>query len=186
MKSRNYYIPAGIITSLVTLLLVGCNAPASNKVQMEPEINKAICVLTPTEGNTVHGIVTFKKTSDGILVVADVSGLTVGKHGFHIHEYGDISSSDGTSTGGHFNPEDQPHGGPTDKVRHVGDLGNITADSLGNAHLELTDSLLTFSGKHSIIGRAIIVHQGEDDYVTQPTGNAGARVAYGVIGIAKE
>ena len=187
MKSTNYLIHAGIFTSVITLLLIGCNPQTqTSNMQTEPQINKAVCVLTPTEGNNVHGIVNFNKTREGILVEADVTGLTPGKHGFHIHEYGDITSSDGTSTGGHFNPDGQPHGGPTDIARHVGDLGNITADSLGNAHLELTDSLLAFSGKHSIIGRAVIVHQGEDDYVTQPTGNAGARVAEGVIGIAKE
>ena len=98
---------------------------------------------------------------------------------------GDCSAADGTSTGGHFNPENKNHGGPTDAERHVGDMGNIEAAADGTAHLELSDSLLAFSGKHSIIGRAIIVHAGEDDLTSQPTGAAGARVACGVIGIAK-
>ena len=152
----------------------------------QPAITKAICVIHPTEGNKVTGTVTFMKMDGGIHVIADISGLTEGKHGFHIHEYGDCSASDGSSAGGHFNPDNKPHGGPTDLNRHVGDLGNITADANGNAHFEITDTLLSFQGAHSIIGRGIIIHAGEDDLKSQPSGNAGARVACGVIGIAKE
>ena len=76
-----------------------------------------------------------------------------------------------------------PHGGPDDAKRHVGDLGNLVADDNGMAHFEMTDTVISFSGPHSIIGRAVIVHSGEDDLETQPTGNAGARLACGVIGI---
>ncbi len=155
------------------------------QVNDEPEFNKAICVLHPTEGNTAKGTVTFTKTDGGIKVVADLEGLSEGKHGFHIHEYGDCSNLDGTSAGGHFNPEGTDHGAPSDDVRHVGDLGNVEAGADGRAHLELTDTEISFSGSHSIIGRGIIVHAGTDDLVSQPTGDAGARVACGVIGIAK-
>ncbi len=84
-----------------------------------------------------------------------------------------------------FNPEGKKHGGPSDIERHIGDLGNIVANEEGIAHLELTDKLIKLNGKNSVIGRAIIVHQGEDDLSSQPTGNAGARAAYGVIGISK-
>lgn len=149
------------------------------------KIAKAVCVMTPTEGNEVKGLVTFTQTDSGILIVADIEGLTVGKHGFHVHQFGDISKLDGKSAGGHFNPEGVAHAGHEDAIRHVGDFGNIIADESGNAHYEEFDTLISFSGKHSIIGRAIIIHSGEDDLVTQPTGNAGKRVAYGVIGIAK-
>lgn len=148
-------------------------------------VNNAICVLHPTEGNTVNGIVTFTKTNSGIHVVADIEGLTPGKHGFHIHEFGDCSKSDGTTAGGHLNPENMEHGSQTDSVRHVGDLGNIVANAEGQAHLDQTDTMISMSGEHSIIGRGIVVHMGEDDLKTQPTGAAGARVACGVIGIAK-
>ena len=151
-----------------------------------PQLTKAICVIHPTEGNNVKGTITFTKMGNGIHVTANLTGLTEGKHGFHIHEYGDCSAPDGTSTGGHFNPDGKKHGAPTDLERHVGDLGNITADADGNAHLELMDTVISFQGTHSIIGRGIIVHAGEDDLKTQPTGNAGARVGCGVIGIAKE
>lgn len=159
--------------------------PETNVVDPEVTVSKAVCVLHPTEGNDVHGLVTFTRTGSDIRIVADVEGLTPGEHGFHIHQWGDCSNLDGTSAGGHFNPESTNHGGPSDAERHVGDLGNITAGEDGTAHLELTDSMIDFSGKHNIIGRAIIVHAGEDDLTSQPTGAAGARVACGVIGIAE-
>ena len=149
-------------------------------------IQKAICVLYPTQGNTVSGTVTFTKVEGGIKVVADLQGFKgAGKHGFHIHDFGDCSAPDGTSAGGHFNPAMMSHGGPADKTRHEGDMGNIDADASGKAHLEYVDPMLTFDGPNSIIGRSIIVHQNEDDMKTQPTGNAGPRVACGVIGVAK-
>jgi Cu-Zn family superoxide dismutase len=154
-------------------------------LEIGPEITRAIAVLHPTEGGRVMGIVTFVKTEEGIEITADVEGLSPGKHGFHIHEYGDCSALDATSAGGHFNPEDMPHGAPTDMERHVGDLGNLIADPEGMAHYQRMDSLISFSGPHSIIGLAVIIHQGEDDFTSQPTGNAGSRVACGVIGIAK-
>ncbi len=158
---------------------------ATNVTEPEATVNKAVCVLHPTEGNDVHGLVTFTRSGSDIKIVADIEGLAPGKHGFHIHQWGDCSAPDGTSAGGHFNPENTEHGGPSDAERHVGDLGNITAGDDGTAHLEMTDSMIAFSGKHSIIGRGIIVHAGEDDLTSQPTGAAGARVACGVIGIAE-
>jgi len=148
-------------------------------------IVRAIAVLSPTEGSNVGGIVTFTKVEDGVKVVAHIEGLKPGKHGFHVHEYGDCSSPDGNSAGGHFNPQGMPHGAPGDSASHAGDIGNIVADSSGVAHLEWTDPHMTLDGPESIIGRGVIVHANEDDLKTQPTGNAGPRVACGVIGIAK-
>ena len=149
------------------------------------EINKAVAVLHPTQGNDVNGTVYFSRTKNGVKVEADIMGLSAGKHGFHIHEFGACTAPDGTSAGGHFNPENQPHAGPDQPERHVGDLGNVEADNSGNAHYERTDTHLKFDGRDSIIGRGVIVHAGEDDLVSQPSGNAGARVACGVVGIAK-
>ncbi len=150
------------------------------------ELLSAVCILHPTEGNEVSGIVTFTKTDGGIKIVANLEGLTPGKHGFHIHEYGDCSRLDGKSAGGHFNPDGKKHGAPNSEERHVGDLGNLLANENGKAYYEIIDSYISFSGPHSIIGRAIIVHAGEDDLTSQPTGAAGARVACGVIGLAKQ
>lgn len=172
--------------SLGALLLFVVPAMAQHSMPaMQAAPTSAIAVLYPTEGNKVDGTVTFTQVTDGIKIVAHIEGLTPGKHGFHIHEYGDCSSPDGASAGGHFNPAMMPHGAPTDMNRHEGDIGNVMADSAGVAHLEWTDKIMTFSGPNSIIGHSVIVHAKEDDMKTQPTGNAGARVACGVIGIAK-
>jgi Cu-Zn family superoxide dismutase len=146
---------------------------------------KAICVLYPTQGNNVSGIITFTRVESGVRIVADIKGLTKGKHGFHIHEFGDCSSADGSSAGGHFNPAGMNHGAPMDNMRHMGDMGNIEANDQGNAHLDYVDNMLSLEGENSIIGRSVVIHKGEDDLKTQPTGNAGPRVACGVIGIAK-
>lgn len=186
------------LTAIVslTVFIAGCQKntqsqmPAtgtntSSTVNNQPEITRAVAVLHGTKGNEVSGTVTFTKENNTIRVVADIVGLKPGKHGFHIHEYGDCSSEDGSSAGGHFNPDNVKHGAPTDAIRHVGDLGNIEADNNGRAHIEMTDSLLSFSGSHSIIGRGVILHSGTDDLVSQPSGNAGARIACGVISIAK-
>ncbi len=188
-----------LFATLLSLVFLGIGHPqntdmkmppktsAPNKSMMDnlPEITKAVAELHGTKGNNVSGIVTFTKEGNLIKVVADIKGLKPGKHGFHIHEYGDCSSGDGTSAGGHFNPDNVQHGAPDKSMSHVGDLGNIEADKDGNAHLEMTDSLLSFSGPRSIIGRGVIVHAAEDDLTSQPAGNAGPRVACGVIGIAK-
>jgi Cu-Zn family superoxide dismutase len=156
-----------------------------NKADNSTMSLSAVCILYPTEGNETSGIVKFTRTSDGIRIVADVNGLTPGKHGFHIHEFGDCSSLDGKSAGGHFNPDNKKHGAPDDLERHVGDLGNLVAGDDGKAHYERLDKVISLNGPNSIIGRGIIVHAGEDDLTSQPTGNAGARLACGVIGLAK-
>jgi superoxide dismutase, Cu-Zn family len=148
-------------------------------------ITKAVCVVYPTQGNNVTGTITFTKVDNGVKVVADLQGLSAGKHGIHIHECGDCSAADGTSAGGHFNPMAKSHGAPMDAMRHAGDMGNIEADATGKAHLEYIDKNISFEGMASIIGRSVIVHKSEDDLKTQPTGNAGARIACGVIGIGK-
>jgi Cu-Zn family superoxide dismutase len=150
-----------------------------------PGPTAAIAVLIPTQGNEVHGTVRFTKAANGVHVVADLTGLKPGDHGFHIHEFGDASSADGTAAGGHFNPAKDTHGAPTAEHRHTGDLGNIKADASGHAALDYVDPKLSFEGSTSILGRAVVIHANADDLSTQPTGNAGGRVAVGVIGVAK-
>lgn len=170
----------------VLIIIAACNQTEEFPEMAEdiPDIQKAVAVLHPTAGNDVSGLVTFTKTNGGIKIVAEVEGLAPGDHGFHIHQFGDCSADDGTSAGGHFDPQNMPHAGPEDDERHAGDLGNITADSMGQAYYERVDSMITFHGENSIIGRGVIVHKGKDDLVSQPTGAAGARVACGVIGVA--
>jgi Cu-Zn family superoxide dismutase len=149
------------------------------------EATKAIAVLHPTAGSNVSGTVTFTASGDEVKVVADLAGLKPGKHGFHIHEFGDCSAPDAKSAGGHFNPGNHQHGAPDATDRHAGDLGNIEADASGKAHLEMSDKVMKLAGADSILGHAVIVHEKADDLKTQPTGDAGGRVACGVIGVAK-
>ncbi len=148
-------------------------------------IKTAVAVLVPTKGSEVAGTVRFMQTEKGVRVIADISGLTPGEHGFHIHEFGDVTAPDGASAGGHFNPAHVPHGAPDAAQRHAGDLGNLKADATGHATVDYVDAVLTFDGPASIIGRGVVVHADPDDLKSQPSGNAGKRVATGVIGVAK-
>ena len=141
----------------------------------------AIAYVKSFQGNQATGRVIFKKVADGVRIIADFDGLTPGAHGFHIHEHGDCSGTDGAATGAHFNPTDQQHGSPDSPVRHVGDLGNLVADEYGHAHYERVDHLIALEGKNSIIGRSIVVHADADDYTSQPAGASGAKIACGVI-----
>ena len=171
MGIQKTFIAAAIASAFV---VAGCKTTPAGR--------HAMAELNPTAGNNVKGTVHFYETPKGIKVVAVVSGLTPGKHGFHIHDKGDCSAPDATSAGGHFNPTNAKHGGPNSAERHAGDFGNITADSAGNAKFETTDSHISFDGPNSIIGRGVIVHEKEDDLMTQqPPGNAGKRVACGNI-----
>ncbi len=158
---------------------------AAQKPAAQQPFTKASAVLHGTEGNNVRGVVMFIRNENGVKVVAHLEGLAPGEHGFHIHEFGDCSAQDGASAGGHFNPEGKKHGSPDTKERHIGDLGNIIADEGGSARYERLDSLLSLNGPDSIIGRGVVVHADADDFTSQPSGAAGARVACGTIGVAK-
>ncbi|WP_417388571.1 superoxide dismutase family protein [Gimesia sp.] len=145
------------------------------------EITKAVCKLQPIGDSQVSGTIHFTKEGNQIHVQGEITGLKPGKHGFHVHEKGDLSDKEtGKSAGGHFNPAEKPHGKPGDSQRHVGDLGNIEANADGIAKVEIVDEVIQLNGKNSIIGRSIVVHAGEDQF-TQPSGDAGDRVAFGDI-----
>lgn len=193
----------GSVAGCLLMIMLACNQRPSKTISLEDTLahgsmihegmpvtesvemyTKAVCVLQPTKGNQVTGIVTFTQSDSGMVIIADLEGLTAGKHGFHVHQYGDCSSPDGSSAGGHFNPEKKDHGAPHSNPRHVGDLGNLEAGKDGKVHYQIVDSLISLNGSHSIIGRALVVHAGEDDLKSQPSGNSGSRVACGVIGIA--
>jgi Cu-Zn family superoxide dismutase len=143
----------------------------------------AVANLEPTKGNAVRGNVTFTQSGDKVQVTAKVTGLKPNaEHGFHVHEKGDCSSGDGMSAGGHFNPHGKPHGRPDSKDRHAGDLPSLKANKQGRANVQVeVDMISVAPGPGSIVGRAVIVHADPDDFKTQPTGNAGARLACGVI-----
>jgi Cu-Zn family superoxide dismutase len=138
--------------------------------------------LEPTKGSDTRGTVTFEQRGDRVRVTAQVSGLKPGaEHGFHIHEKGDCSSGDGMSAGGHFNPAGKPHG-PQSAPHHAGDMPSLRADSYGNAGASFDLAEVSIgSGAADIVGKGLIVHRDPDDYKTQPTGNAGPRLACAVI-----
>lgn len=145
----------------------------------------AVAVLEPARNGSVRGTIRFRKRPAGVRVQGMITGLTAGAHGFHVHEYGDCSAPDFSSAGEHFNPTGAPHGARTDAKRHVGDLGNVEAGAGGTVAIDYTDSHLRFEGDRSILGRSVIVHEKADDFKTQPTGDAGGRLACGVVGVAK-
>lgn len=175
---------AAVAFSLNMTQLFGEAAPSRSEVDEVPSLKRnmrASCVLHPTQGNKAEGIVTFTKVEGGVKIVAVVNNLTPGAHGFHIHEFGDCSAPDGSSAGGHFNPGKTQHGGPEALERHAGDLGNLVANSEGVAEYERIDKVIQLDGPDTIVGRSIVVHANADDFKTQPTGNAGGRIACGVI-----
>lgn len=137
--------------------------------------------LQPTRGNAVSGALKFSQTGNAVTVTGEVRGLKPGaEHGFHVHDKGDCSSGDGMSTGGHFNPNAASHG--HHGQGHVGDLPPLQADAQGVARINFTSTNLSLTDtKTSVVGHGLIVHRDPDDYTTQPTGNAGPRVACGVI-----
>jgi Cu-Zn family superoxide dismutase len=174
-----------LAASLGSAALFGCT-PKEEPAQEAPQHSEAspdylIATIAPTQGNTASGEVRFYKADQGVRVVANLAGLTPGKHGFHVHETGDCSAPDASSAGGHFNPAGSPHGAPDAGAahRHAGDLGNIEADADGKAALDRVDPVLVFD---DLEGHALLVHAGTDDLTSQPSGDAGPRVGCGVIG----
>lgn len=171
---------------LVLASFAGLMALAQTPASKSTVPSKGIAVVHPTGTNKVSGTVTFTPVADGVQVHAEIAGLTPGKHGFHIHEFGDCSAADGSSAGAHFNPTNQPHAGPDATARHEGDMGNVEADASGNAKLDYVDHHISLGNDaKSAIGRSVVVHAKPDDLKTQPSGDAGGRIACGVIGWAK-
>lgn len=142
----------------------------------------ATATLAPTSGQTAAGTVTLTQLADGsVRVQVDLTGVPAGMHGFHIHEKGDCGDN-GNAAGGHYNPLATPHAAPDVDPHHAGDFGNVEADASGNVRLSFnTRSVTVEDGPATAVGHAIILHANRDDLTTQPTGNAGARIACGVV-----
>lgn len=153
--------------------------PTSAQSQEVPDA--AVAVLIPTAGNEARGVLLLQQVGDTVHIKGQVSHLTPGEHGFHIHQFGDMRAADGTSAGGHYAPDGSEHGSPQDQRHHAGDLGNITADQNGVAQVDVKSKDFKI---HFVMGRALVVHEKADDFKSQPAGNAGGRVAIGVIGYA--
>ncbi|KAL1323566.1 hypothetical protein HN51_033863 [Arachis hypogaea] len=163
------------------------SASAAKHLTVVAATKKAVAVL---KGNSpVEGVVTLTQDDNGPTTVnVRVTGLTPGLHGFHLHEYGDTTNGC-ISTGAHFNPNNLTHGAPEDEVRHAGDLGNIVANADGVAEATIVDKQIPLTGPNSVVGRAFVVHELEDDLgkggheLSLTTGNAGGRLACGVVGL---
>jgi superoxide dismutase, Cu-Zn family len=184
---------AGIFAAICLAVLAPWQSRAEEgttdeEMQTAPLIVDAvelIAVLSPTEGNQASGVVTFKPAGKGkVEVDAQLTGLPPNsKHAIHIHQYGDLTSKDGKSAGDHYNPLGHQHALPDKEVRHAGDFGNLESDASGNATFKLVVDNISLAGKLSpIIGRGVVVHAKADDG-SQPSGNAGDRIAVGVIGV---
>jgi Cu-Zn family superoxide dismutase len=165
-----------LLLAATAVVLAACQSTPS-----EPA--RATAALQPTKGNKTFGEATFEQAGDKVRVIVFAQGLRPEReHGFHIHEAGDCSSGDGMSAKGHFNPHGKPHGHPSSPERHAGDLPSLKAGKDGRAKLDVTvDAISIGGGAGNIVGRGLIIHADPDDYKTQPTGNAGARLACGVI-----
>ncbi|KAL1298692.1 hypothetical protein HN51_042998 [Arachis hypogaea] len=164
--------------------------PTNSITAIAANTKKAVAVLRGT--SPVEGIVTLTQQFNGSTTVnVRVTGLTPGPHGFHLHEYGDTTKGC-VSTGPHFNPNKMKHGAPGDQIRHAGDLGNIVANADGVAEATIVDNQIPLIGPNSVVGRALVVHELEDDLgkggkeLSLSTGNAGGRLACGVVGLTPE
>ncbi len=162
------------------------NEGSANKKVAVADIKPSQAAATQPSWGKPTGTVTFTQVGDKVKIHADLTGLPPGKHGIHIHESGDISAPDLMSTKGHYNPDHHAHGGPTTSPVHAGDFGNLIADVSGKATLDLTVDDISVGGeKNDILGKAVIIHAKADDLKSQPSGNAGARIAGGVIEMQK-
>jgi Cu-Zn family superoxide dismutase len=178
-----------IAVLVIGVLFVGCAMSGENGVKKLADMPGAIANVMPSKAaatqpsnKSVTGTVTFTQAGDDVKFVADITGLSPGKHGFHVHETADMSDPQLKSVGAHWDMGKHKHGGPDTSEKHTGDLGNLTADDSGKAHLEGTIKGIKLT---ELQGRSVIVHALEDDMKTDPSGNSGGRVAGGAIEIKK-
>lgn len=180
-----------LLVSCIAVAVAACasrpsapTAPTTPAMASTGTAQRAVTNLVSASGSLVSGQLTLTPMSDGVHITGAVGGFApASTHGFHIHEKGDCSAADAKSAGGHFNPATQPHGKAETGPHHLGDIDNIEADARGIAHVDAHVSGVVQGGgaANDIVGRAIVVHADPDDYRSQPSGNAGARIACGVI-----
>ncbi|CAK9182825.1 unnamed protein product [Ilex paraguariensis] len=171
------------LTRRSLILTAATSATQRKSFTVVAATKKAVAVLKGA--SNVEGVVTLSQDDGGPTTVnVRVTGLTPGLHGFHLHEFGDTTNGC-ISTGAHFNPNGLTHGAPEDEIRHAGDLGNIVANADGVAEATIVDNQIPLDGPNSVVGRALVVHELEDDLgkggheLSLSTGNAGGRLACG-------
>ena len=162
--------------------LAACALFLSSCATMPADGPSATAVMRPASGSQAHGSVKFTQVGARVRVDAEIAGLSPGPHGMHVHEKGDCSAPDATSTGPHFSTMGKKHGGPDSMERHAGDLGNINANEYGKATLSImVEGISVGQGPDGVVGRGVIVHANADDLKTDPTGNSGDRISCGVV-----
>ena len=186
--------------ALVTALAAALAACASTPQEAAPPAapaatahnastaRQAIANLASASGSLVSGRLTLVPMGDGVHITGEIGGLQANSsHGFHIHEKGDCSAADASSAGPHFNPFNAAHGKAGSGAHHAGDMNNLTANAEGVAKVDAHIEGVTLGGGaiNDVAGRALIVHAAPDDYASQPAGNAGARVACGIIKVTQ-
>lgn len=174
------------ITALIALTAIACaqveKKPEVTVAPPPPAPTKAQALLKAPAGSKLKGMIHFTEENGKMKIETMVEGIKAGPHGFHIHETGDCSAVDFSSAGGHFNPGMGTHGAINTAPHHAGDLGNLIADKKKKANTTIiADGLTMQPGPQSIIGKAVVIHQDKDDLKSQPAGNAGKRIACGVI-----
>ena len=173
-----------LLISSISILLVGCER-MHQQAGILPIVDgkQANAMIASLNESGVTGMAIFTQNGDQITLTAEIQGASPGLHGFHIHEFGDCSAPDGKSAGGHWNPTDVAHGKWGSDEFHLGDIGNITVGEDGTGSITLTTDLweIGTGSDIDVVGKGIIVHADADDFVSQPSGNAGARIGCGVI-----
>ena len=182
MRGSNPFLVVAIAGALQLISIAASAADSPAASQAAPKA--ATAELKATPGNGVSGTLTLKQDGDGVRVTGSIKGLEPNStHGFHVHEKGDCSAPDASSAGGHYNPSAQPHGDPKGTQHHLGDMTNIVADATGAAKVDavLSGTTLRSGAANDLVGKAVIVHGGPDDYKSQPAGNSGPRIACAII-----
>ena len=153
--------------------------------EIEQEVEEIQVRFQPKNNSNLSGTVTFTEENGEVTMTADISGLNEGMHAIHLHENGDCSAEDGSSAGGHWNPTNEQHGewGSADGY-HKGDIGNFDVNAEGNGSVTFTTDQWCIGcddANKNILGKAVIIHDGVDDYTSQPSGAAGTRIGCAVI-----
>ena len=163
-----------LVTIMLALVVVAC-APTE-------QIKPVLVMMEPKSDSTATGVIALSQTNDLVTIKIDMTGVSPGMHGFHIHEKGNCSPANASAAGGHFNPSNMTHGNPAGVTRHAGDQLSLEANAQGEIRTIITTEAITLNtGQNSIAGKSFVLHADPDDYTTQPAGNSGKRIACGVI-----
>jgi Cu-Zn family superoxide dismutase len=182
MKRQIWFVAVAMIGLLIAAGAARAGKEEAKKVPAQATPAKATAAIEARSGSSLSGTADFVQHGGKLMITVSLKGAPPGPHAVHIHEKGDCSAPDASSAGPHFNPGGHQHGAPDAAQHHAGDLGNITIGEDGTGTLMVHSEDLAMAGDpNGVVGRAIIIHEKPDDFVTQPTGNSGGRIGCGVI-----